>query len=132
MRDLSFSQLVLLIVFLVLPLGNFVLQQLRRRLEDTTPAEEKPQAEAPGQAQAASAHQPARHASGKRVHELQARMVSTPPSRSYSAKLSLLRTPHDARLGIILMTVLGPCRALDSPEPRAAQSGRATFHNVQF
>jgi hypothetical protein len=29
---------------------------------------------------------------------------------------ALLENPHDARRGIILMTLLGPCRAFDPPE----------------
>lgn len=42
MENLGFGQILLLIVFILLPLGNFVMQRVRRRLEDKIPAEESP------------------------------------------------------------------------------------------
>ena len=122
MKNLGFGQIVLLIIFIVLPLVNFVAQRVRRRLEDKTPAEEKPPAQVPGHAQAAPALPPTPRASRNRVRELQAPIVSTPSSTSYFTKRSLLRTTRDVRRGIILMTVLGPCRASDSPDPRRLES----------
>jgi hypothetical protein len=62
-------------------------------------------------------------ASRNRVLELQSPTVSALPSRIYFTERSLLRTTRDARHGIILMTVLGPCRASDPPESRRVKNG---------
>ena len=113
MENLGFGQILLLIFFILVSLISFVMQTVRRRLEDKTPAEQEPPAQVPGHPQAAPASPPSPRASRKRVRELQSRIVSTPPSRRYFAKRSLLPTTRDARRGIILMAVLGTCRAFN-------------------
>ena len=113
MENLGFGQIVLFILFILVSLISFVMQRVRRGLEDKTPAEEKPPAQVPGHHQAAPASPASPRACRKDVRELRPQIVSIPPSRRYFAKRSLLQTSSDARRGIILMTVLGPCRAFN-------------------
>jgi hypothetical protein len=116
MRDLGFGQIILLmIVFILVLLIKFVMQRVRRRLEDQIPEEESV-TQIRWQAQATPAPLPTPRASRNRVRELQAPIVLTPLARSHFTKRSLLGTPHDVRRGIILMTILGPCRAFDPPD----------------
>jgi hypothetical protein len=117
MENLGFWQiLLLLLLFILVPLMNSIMQRVRRGLEEGTSAEEKPPVQAPGHAQAAPAPPPSPRASRRSVRQLQSRIVSTPPSRSNFVKRSLLPTTRDTRRGIILMTVLGPCRAFNPPD----------------
>ena len=116
MRDLGFGQIILLmIVFILVPLIKFVMQRVRRRLEDQIPEEESV-TQIRWQAQATPAPLPTPRASRNRVRELQAPIVLTLLARSHFTKRSLLGTPRDVRRGIILMTILGPCRAFDPPD----------------
>ena len=109
MENLGF--VLLFIFFILVSLISFVMQRVRKRLEDKTTAEEKPPSQVPGHHQAAPASPASPRACRKDVRELRPQIVSIPPSRRYFAKRSLLQTTRDARRGIILMTVLGPCRA---------------------
>jgi hypothetical protein len=116
MKDLGFGQIILLmIVFILVPLIKFVLQRVRKPVESETPTD-KSAPDTPGRAQATPAPPPTPRASRNRVRESQAPIVLTPLARSHFTKRSLLGTPRDVRRGIILMTILGPCRAFDPPE----------------
>jgi hypothetical protein len=114
MQTPSFEQIILLIVFILAPLINFVMRQVRRRLEDQMPeAESEPQMRR--QVQVTQTPPPTPQASRTRVHRLQAPTISAPLSTSRFTKKSLLGTSRDVRRGIIIMTLLGPCRAFDPP-----------------
>src|ERR671919_541164 len=115
MENLGFGQILLLILFILVPLINFVMRRVRKRLEDQIPEEEFV-TQIRRQAQATPAPLPTPRASRNRVRELQAPIVLTPLARSHFTKRSLLGTPRDVRRGIILMTILGPCRAFDPPD----------------
>ena len=115
MENLGFGQILLLIVFILVPLILFVMRRVRRRLEDQIPEEESV-TQIRRQAQATPAPLPTPPASRNRARELQAPIVLTPLARSHFTKSSLLGTPRDVRRGIILMTLLGPCRAFDPPD----------------
>jgi hypothetical protein len=112
MQAPSFEQIILLIVLILAPLINFVMQRVRRRLENQIPQEESV-AQVRRQVQVIPTRPPTPRASRDRVHGLQSRAVSTPPSRNRFTKSSLLGTTRDVRRGIIIMTLLGPCRAFD-------------------
>lgn len=112
MGDLGLVPILLLMVFILLPLLKAVMQRVGR-LEDQIPEEES-LTPIRRQAQATRASLPTPRASGHR--ELQAPIVLTPPAKSHFTRRSLLGTPRDVRRGIILMTILGPCRAFDPPD----------------
>jgi Na+-transporting methylmalonyl-CoA/oxaloacetate decarboxylase gamma subunit len=114
MENLGFGQILLLILFILVLLINFVMRRVRKPVESETPADE-PVLDTPRRAQATPAPLPTPHASRNRVRELQAPIVLTPLSRGRFSKRSLLGSTHDVRRGIIIMTILGPCRAFDPP-----------------
>lgn len=117
MRNLSFQQIVLLLAFILVPLINFAIQRVRRRLEHEIPAEESmPQVRRRANAVSTPPLPPAPRASLDQVRGSQGTTVSTrPATTSHIAKRSLLGAQRDVQRGIIIMTVLGPCRAFDPP-----------------
>jgi hypothetical protein len=122
MRNLSFQQIILLIVVILVPLISVVIQRVRRHLEEQTPKQE-PVPQTPRRAQATLSSAPTLRASRTRVDESQAPTLSTPFPQSHFTKRSIMGSRRDTRRGIIMMTILGPCRALESPEPRRPESG---------
>jgi hypothetical protein len=113
MRNLG--QILLLLFFIALPLLNFLLQRARKRRRDHRIPQEKPVEQMLRQAQTTPTPRPTPRAAGDRVHRSPARTV-TPLANDQITKRSLLGTPRDARRGIVIMTLLGPCRAFDPPD----------------
>jgi len=112
MKNLSFGQIILLIVFILVPLINFLMQRGRRRLEDQT-AQDGAATQMRRQAQATPALAPTPRASRNLVREAQEPTVATPLSRRRLSQRALLENRRDVRRGIIIMTILGPCRTFD-------------------
>jgi hypothetical protein len=112
MQTPSFEQIILLIIFILAPLIYFVMQRVGRRLENQIPEEESV-AQVRQQVQVIQTPPPTPRASRTRVHGLQAPTISAPLSTSRFTKKSLFGTSRDVRRGIIIMTILGPCRAFD-------------------
>ena len=111
MRNLG--QILLLLFFIALPLLNFLLQRARKRRHHPVPRE-KPVEQMFYQAQTTLPRATPR-AAGDRVHGSPARAV-TPTASNRRNKRSFLGTTRDARRGIVIMTLLGPCRAFDPPD----------------
>jgi len=111
MRNLG--QILLLLFFIALPLLNFLLQRARKRRHHPVP-QEKPVEQMFYQAQTTLPRATPR-AAGDRMHGSPARAVA-PPANNPLTKRSLLGTTRDARRGIVIMTLLGPCRAFDPPD----------------
>ena len=116
MRTWSPGQLLLLAVFLLVPLLNFLLTLWRRRRRESTrtgpfepvalqtPAQET----RPRSVQAAQVSM-----SGDRPRRETRRVLAEAPPRAARLKVSARLGPHDARRGVVLMAILGPCRALE-------------------
>jgi hypothetical protein len=111
MENLGFGQILLLIAFIVLPLINFAMQRLRRRVEHQTPNHEAV-TQMRRQAPAPAAPPGIPRASRKEAQET-ILATSLPRERRASFKGSLLGNARDVRRGIIVMTILGPCRTFD-------------------
>jgi hypothetical protein len=111
MRNLG--QILLLLFFIALPLLNFLLQRARKRRHHPVP-QEKPVEQMFYQAQTTLPRATPR-AAGDRMHGSPARAVA-PPANNPLTKRSLLGTTRDVRRGIVIMTLLGPCRAFDPPD----------------
>lgn len=111
MQDIPIAQLLVLMAFILFPLLNLVLQRIQRRFERQRPTEPRREPA------------PRTYALPPRLEVIpssteQARspdLHSSPPSSSQSAKRPLFRDRRELRRAIILMTVLGPCRAADAP-----------------
>jgi hypothetical protein len=117
MEDLGFGQILLLLAFiLVPPLIRFIMRLVRRPVESETPADE-PVLDTPSRVQATpTSPLLTPRASRSEVHASQAPVVVTPLSRGRFSERLLLGNTRDVRRGIILMTILGPCRAFDPPD----------------
>jgi hypothetical protein len=101
-------------------LFNYLAQKLAKKAREQQEAAEHEAAEAPPVAQEdtlediwgrlpVTAVQPPEHRPAPRV--------APPPGRP-AATRRLFRNRQDLRHAIVLMTVLGPCRALEPPDPR--------------
>lgn len=113
MRNITFGQVLVLIIFIVLPLANYILGRMRRRFEPPSPAQQPPpdmglrRREAP-------AVTPMSPTPGERA-QAAAPMETRPPARRRWSRKTLFRTRRDVRRAMVAMTILGPCRAYDPP-----------------
>lgn len=113
MRSLTFQQVLLVAIIVLIPLLNLVGRWLRGRMQGAAPAPPAPEA----------AERPLRFPPGAR------RLEHVPPAeRPRSAALpppSDRRPRRPAPLGglpeirraVVMMTILGSCRALEEPPP---------------
>ena len=113
MNNLSFGQILLLILFIIVPLVNFLLKRVRSGLETQTPNDEA-LTQMRRQAQTPPSSLPSPRPSRDQLRESTEPTVTAPlPKRRFS-RLALLKNKRDVRRGIIIMTILGPCRTFDS------------------
>jgi hypothetical protein len=108
MPDIPFGQLLILIAFILFPLINWLLQRMQRRFENQTPRQ-PPRQPAPR----TFAKPPLEVVSSARERVHPANMPESPRASSRRRKRSLFTNRRDLRRAVILMTVLGPCRAND-------------------
>ena len=111
MRNFSIEPIILLIIFILIPLANYVLERMRRRFEPPTRSRQ-PMPDMGMRRQAAPA--PASPAPRARAQAAPPNRILA-PSRSRWSRKTLFRTRRDVRRVIVAMTVLGPCRAYDPP-----------------
>ena len=117
MRDLGLEQIILLLIFILAPLINFIMHRVRRRPEDNKSKEQSVEPIPRSTQPRPTTVVPKLAESRTRVAASQApTLASAPLATSRSIKRALLRTPRDVRRGIIIMTILEPCRAYDPPD----------------
>jgi hypothetical protein len=110
MKNFDLPAIILLLVFVLIPLLNYILKRAARRLEQPTPSRQ-PMPDMGFRRQAAP--------SSPSIGDREGPDVSPPPSepmtqrRSRGSRPALFRTRSDVRRAIIAMTILGPCRAYD-------------------
>jgi hypothetical protein len=113
MENLGIGQaLLLLLLFILTPVFNFLLQRFRKRRHHPVP-QEKPVEQMFYQTQTTLPRATPR-AAGDQVHRSPARTV-TPLANDHVTKTSPLGTKSDVRRAIVIMTLLGTCRAFDPP-----------------
>ena len=111
MRNISFGPILVLIIFILIPLANYVLARMRRRYEQPSPSRQ-PMPDMGMRRQAAPA--PASPAPRERTQAAPPdRIIAS--SRSRWSRNTLFRTRRDVRRVIVAMTILGPCRAYAPP-----------------
>jgi len=123
MPDIPFAQILILVAFILFPLINWLLQRMQRRIEQQAPRQPPPPQPAPR----TFAPPPAEIIAALKERARAPELPETPaPPRSGGRfrKRVLFRNRRDLRRAIILMTVLGPCRAAESPNAEARQSPR--------
>ena len=111
MRDFSLEPIIVLIIFILIPLANYVLERMRRRFEPPNPRRQ-PMPDMGVRRQAAPL--PAAPANREQAQPAPPDRILTPSPGRWSRK-TLFRTRRDVRRVIVAMTVLGPCRAYDPP-----------------
>ncbi len=110
-------------------LFNYLMQYLARRereLQEAAAAREAPDPPAEdevleniwGQNPVAAPPEPEPETALASVPRARASAAAPPRARRSAAARRLFRTRRDLRQAIVLMTVLGPCRALEPPENR--------------
>jgi hypothetical protein len=111
MPEIPLGQLLLLIAFILFPLINWLLQRMQRRFEGQAPRQ-PPAQPVP---RTFAKPPPVEVVASARERMPRPDVPKTAPSRrSQSIKTSLFRSRRDLRRAIILMAILGPCRAVDS------------------
>ena len=112
-------------VFLLLPLLNFLLTLWRRRRRESAPD---------GPCRARRAADPAQESRPRSVQAAQVtsaaiaragrlrRVLAEAPPRAARLKVSARLGPPDARRGVVLMAILGPCRALEPGQPSVIEA----------
>ena len=113
MRDFGLGPIILLIVFVLIPLINYVLNRMGRRFEQPTPTRQ-PMPDMGVRRQPVPAPTPASPAPRERAKAAPPNRILA-SSRSRWSRKTLFRTRRDVRRVIVAMTVLGPCRAYDPP-----------------
>ena len=114
MENLGIEQVLLLLLVIVPPLIHFLLQRFRKRRNHHIP-QEKPVEQMLHRGQTTPTPRPTPRAAGDRGHGSLSRTVP-PRANDRVTKRSLLGTTRDVRRGIVIMTLLGPCRAFDPPD----------------
>jgi hypothetical protein len=110
------DELIYVLIFAALLLFQYVVQRIRRRRQQSEAPQEEPLPqdeslpEIWGRAPAIPAVSPV---PVERVGRSEALAASAAIPRRRSAVRSLLRTKRDLRRAIIIMTILGPCRAFE-------------------
>lgn len=114
MKTVGLEQILFLIAFIVLPLLNLLFQRVKKHFEAKPPEGKSRPGIAPG-AQGIPQQLREPRISRKQLHEIQAPAVSTTLPMRDSARKLTLGSRQEIRRGIVLMAVLGPCRAFDPP-----------------
>jgi hypothetical protein len=114
MKNFSLEPIVLLVIFILIPLANYVLERMRRRFHPPSSARQ-PMPDMGMRRQAAPESMPESAAYTERAKAPPPTRTVTPSSRRWSRK-ALFRTRRDVRRTIVAMTILSPCRAYDPPD----------------
>jgi hypothetical protein len=104
--------IILLTIFILVPLANYVIERMRRRYQPQLP----PSAGIPDMGMRRQ-QAPARPPSLVRRDRLPEESIELPVHRTqtHRSARNLFKNKRDMRRVIIAMTVLGPCRAYDPP-----------------
>jgi hypothetical protein len=114
MKNFDLAPIILLIVFVLIPLVNYILNRMGRRFEYPMPTRQRIP-DMGMRRQAAPGPSPASAPIREQAQAAPpiARMM---PSRRRWSRQTLFRTKRDVRRTIVAMTMLGPCRAYDPPD----------------
>jgi hypothetical protein len=104
--------IILLTVFILIPLANYVIERMRRRYQPPR----SPSASIPDMGMRRQTA-PARPPRLVRHDHLPDKLSEIPVQRTHThrSERNLFRNKRDMRRIIIAITVLGPCRAYDPP-----------------
>lgn len=116
MGDLGFGQIILLVVLVLVPLIRWVLHKVRLSAGNETPVDVSP---VPERLQAMpKSPVPVRRVVRDESPAPQEPVLARKPSGSRFFKRTLVGSSMNVRRGILMMTILGPCRAFDPQDHR--------------
>jgi hypothetical protein len=118
MQDIPLTQLLVLLAFILVPLINLLLERMRRRFE-TQPPREPPRQPAP---RTIGKPPPVEVVASARERVLARARTEMPPRSGPPLRdRAFFGSRRDLRRAILLMAVLGPCRALDASDAERRQ-----------
>lgn len=119
---MTIEQLLILAVLVLIPLVNYLAGRLRRSLKEA-----EPRAAAPPPPRAEPRSRPRPPALPRPAPGIVPPEAAPPRPARRRAASAAPRSLRESRRGIVLMTVLGPCRALeppgDGPRPASGPGG---------
>ena len=124
MRSLSFEQIILLLVFIVVPLFKLILPALQRwargqRETEPVAREERPRAPTPVPVWVVEPAFPGATGPREAAPRPRAETRKRPPRRpSARIRTAPLRGRAAVRQAIVAMAILGPCPGLELPAPQ--------------
>ena len=111
MRNFNFEPIIVLIIFILIPLANYVLERMRRRFEQPKRTEPR----MPDMGSRRQAPDPTRPSPMPRERAQETPLNPIlPSSQNRWSRKTLFRNRRDVRRVIVAMAILGPCRAYDS------------------
>lgn len=113
---MTLEQILFLLIFLLIPVLNFLARALRRHVWPPAPEDEAPPGRSPEPAPRASARPTPPPRVRERPREVPplAPPAAAPAPRSKRARLDT----GDVRRAIVLMAILGPCQGVEPPATR--------------
>ena len=111
MENFNLTAVLLLILFALLPLANYILSRLRRRFQQPPPPRQ-PISDMGFRRQAA----PSAARDTREAAPLASPTQPLMPKRELGSRRTLFMTRRDLRRAIIAITILGPCRANEPPD----------------
>ena len=121
---MTLEQLLILALFVLVPLLNVLVRVLKRRLAGPAPQESGPQApETPARVRTLSLPLGARRGEARGIPPSVSQPTRTEGLQPRRRPKVRIGSAREARRGIVLMAVLGPCRGVE-PRGQAARSGR--------
>jgi hypothetical protein len=115
MGNLTLEPILVLLLFILLWIVNWLLTQML--VKHPTPRQAVEETPIPPVPFGAAETQPAPQKTTVRERVLpRPTPRASPPRTTYPATRLLLKNKREVRRGIISMTLLGPCRALESPQ----------------
>jgi hypothetical protein len=105
--------IILLAIFILIPLANYVIERMRRRYEPLRPHSGR----VPDMGMRRQPLPPAPASSTRRERPQEAPpTIQIRRSRNSGSRYTRFRSKRDVRRAIIATTILGPCRAYDPPD----------------
>lgn len=114
MKDVSLEEILVLLVFVLYPLLQFIVERIRRGAAVPPAGDEPAEPLSQGTGMAPMA-EPAEAPAGERTPAAQTPPIAPPGPRRHGARRGILGDRQALRHAIIVKTILGPCRADEPP-----------------
>lgn len=114
MKDVSLEEILVLLVFVLYPLIQFIVERIRRGAA-VPPAGDEPAEPLPQRTEMALMPGPAEAPPDECTPAAQTPPIAPPSPRRHGARRRILGDRQALRRAIVVKTILGPCRADEPP-----------------